>query len=125
MKICMPVKGTKGLSESVYEHFGSAPFFAVYDFEKETLEFTENMNDHHQHGNCQPFDAIRALNAESILTGGMGARAVNLLNKGGIKVYLMTGKTIGEAVKNFKNGKLKELTVNNACGGYTHGVGCH
>jgi predicted Fe-Mo cluster-binding NifX family protein len=123
MKICMPAQGTSGLNELVFEHFGSAPYFAVYDLEAETLQFTENKNEHHSHGSCQPFGAIQALNAEAVLTGGMGARAVSLLNEGGIKVYLMNGNTIAEAVKNFKNGKLTELTVNNACG--NHGGGCH
>jgi len=49
------------------------------------------------------------LKAEAVLTGGMGARAVDILNQGGIKVYLINGNTIAEAVKNFKNGKLAEL----------------
>ena len=125
MKICMPVAGTNGLNEQVFEHFGSAPFFAVYDVDAETLNFTENSNEHHSHGSCQPFEAIQALNAEAVLTGGMGARAVSLLNDGGVKVYLMNGKTVAEAVKNFKSGKLTELTSRNACGHHHGDGGCH
>jgi predicted Fe-Mo cluster-binding NifX family protein len=31
VKICIPVQDEKGLDLLVYGHFGSAPFFAVYD----------------------------------------------------------------------------------------------
>jgi len=34
MKICMPVSEAKGMDSVIYGHFGSAPFFAVYDTDK-------------------------------------------------------------------------------------------
>ena len=33
MKICMPTEGDKGISEKLYAHFGSAPYFTVVDTE--------------------------------------------------------------------------------------------
>jgi predicted Fe-Mo cluster-binding NifX family protein len=30
MKICLPTSGKNGLTEMVYNHFGSAPYFTIY-----------------------------------------------------------------------------------------------
>jgi predicted Fe-Mo cluster-binding NifX family protein len=121
MKICLPTTGNKGLKEMVFNHFGSAKFFTIYDTEKQTLEVIENANEHHEHGTCHPLGAIEGHNVDAILSGGMGRRAVQMLNEGGIKVYLMEGNTVSEAIKNFEGNKLTELTFDNACSGH----GCH
>lgn len=121
MKICLPTSGNKGLKEMVFNHFGSAKFFTIYDTEKQTLEVIENANEHHDHGTCHPLGAIEGHNVDAILSGGMGRRAVQMLNEGGIKVYLMEGNTVSEAIKNFEENKLTELTFDNACSGHS----CH
>ena len=51
----------------------------------------------------------------------MGARAVGLLNQGGVKVYLLDGATADEAIKKFEAGELRELTIDSACSGHD----CH
>ena len=33
MKICIPVETSSGMKSLVYGHFGSAPYFAIYDME--------------------------------------------------------------------------------------------
>jgi len=121
MKICLPTSGNKGLKETVFNHFGSAKFFTIYDTEKQTLEIIENGNEHHEHGACNPVGAITKYNVNAVLSGGMGRRAVQMMNESGIKVYLMEGNTVSEAIKNFEGNKLKELTINNACSGHD----CH
>jgi predicted Fe-Mo cluster-binding NifX family protein len=121
MKICIPTQGKNGLKEMVFGHFGSAKFFTIYDTEKKTIEIVENKNEHHDHGTCHPIGAIAGYNVDVILSGGMGRRAVQMLNEGGLKVFLMDGSTVADAVKNFEENKLSELTVDNACGGH----GCH
>jgi len=32
MKICMPVQDAKGHDYFIYGHFGSAPFFALFEY---------------------------------------------------------------------------------------------
>ncbi|HOJ63281.1 MAG TPA: NifB/NifX family molybdenum-iron cluster-binding protein [Spirochaetota bacterium] len=123
MKICLPTKGEKGLSEIVYGHFGSAPYFTIYDTNEKSIQIVQNNNQHHNHGACQPLDVISKYNVEVIITNGMGKRAVQLLNNSGIKVYLLNGNTVEEAVKKFEANELTELTYENACG--NHGYGCH
>lgn len=121
MKICLPTKGKGGLKEQVFNHFGSATCFTIYDTETEELKTIENDNQHHAHGACQPLNAIAGYGVDVVLTSGMGKRAVNLLNQGGVKVYLLEGETVEEALKKFAAGQLQELTLEGACGGH----GCH
>jgi predicted Fe-Mo cluster-binding NifX family protein len=121
MKICLPTVGKKGMSEMVFEHFGSAEYFTIYDTSSKVIQIVENDNQHHEHGACQPISVISKYNVDVIMTNGMGKRAVQLLNEGGIKVYLLNGNTVEEAVKKFESNELTELTVDNACGGH----GCH
>lgn len=121
MKICIPTLGEKGLSEMVYNHFGSANFFTIYDTTAKKIEVIENDNQHHNHGACQPLSVISKYNIDAIITNGMGRRAVQLLNENGIKVYLLNGNTVEEAVEKFESNELLELTLETACGGH----GCH
>jgi predicted Fe-Mo cluster-binding NifX family protein len=121
MKICMPTTGGKGLSETVHDHFGSAGYFTIYDTETKDVQVIQNDNPHHAHGACQPLGRISGLGIDAVLTSGMGRRAVQLLNEGGIKVFLLDGDTVQQAVDKFTAGELPELTFDNACGGH----GCH
>ncbi|OGI08780.1 MAG: hypothetical protein A2Y40_00670 [Candidatus Margulisbacteria bacterium GWF2_35_9] len=121
MKICLPTEGKNGLSEVVHNHFGSAKYFTIYDTSLKLIEIIKNDNEHHEHGSCNPVGSISKYNIDAIMTNGMGRRAVQKLNDDGIKVYLLDGNTVNEAIKNFETNKLTELTSENACGGH----GCH
>jgi predicted Fe-Mo cluster-binding NifX family protein len=91
MKICVPTKTKDGKTAEVYEHFGSAPFFTIYDTESKTVEVIDNSNQHHDHGMCQPLNALANQHIDVVVTGGMGARAVQKLNEGGIKTFRGVG----------------------------------
>ncbi len=121
MRICLPTMGDGGLTEKVHNHFGSAGFFTIYDTESKEVQIIDNNNQHHTHGACQPLKALDGYDVDIVLTSGMGQRAVSLMNEGGIRVYLLEGETVEEAVKKLEAGQLRELTLENACGGH----GCH
>ena len=115
MKICIPTETNEGKSAEVYEHFGSAPYFTIVDTEKDTIEVINNANQHHSHGMCQPMSALMGKKIDAVVTGGMGARAVQKLNEGGIKAYRGIAGTVADIVSQFTKGGLKEITVQNAC----------
>lgn len=115
MKICLPTIGKKGLGEKVYNHFGSAPYFTIYDTDTKKIEIIKNDNEHHSHGACQPLNSIAKYNIDIIMTNGMGARAVQMLNTGGIKVFKLDGDTVADAIKKYQDNKLEELTIENSC----------
>lgn len=122
MRVCLPTNGDKGMTESVHNHFGSAGFFTIYDTELNTLSILKNGNEHHQHGQCNPLGQISQYKVDAVLTNGMGKRAVQKLNDGGVKVFLVDGKTVEEALQKFEDKELAELTMDSACGGHGHGI---
>ncbi|PIS46996.1 MAG: diguanylate cyclase [Elusimicrobia bacterium CG08_land_8_20_14_0_20_51_18] len=115
MKICVPVEKNEGLKSAVYGHFGSAPAFAVYDTESGETEFLDNANDHHEHGQCNPVGAIKGKGINAVAVGGIGLRALQLLNSQGIKVYRASQPELGKLIEDIKNDSLKEMTAENSC----------
>ena len=123
MKVCFPVRGQKGLEEEVHNHFGSAPYFVIYDTGEGTTSILENGNLHHSHGSCQPLAALKGQRVDAVVCGGMGHRAISLLNQDHIKVYLTPGGTGAEVLEKILNDDLPELTPAMGCA--HHGQGGH
>ena len=121
MRICIPTETNQGKSAKVYSHFGSAPFFTIVDSGKDSVEIINNANQHHSHGMCQPMSALTGKKVDAVVTGGMGSRAVQKLNEGGIKVYRAIPGTVADIVSQFIKGGLEEITIQNACAQH----GCH
>jgi len=115
MKICIPTQSKNGKTSQVNDHFGSAPYLAVYETDAGTLEFIENTNEHHSHGMCQPIAALSEKGIEAIVCHGMGARALQKLNHQGIKAYKVDASTVEELITLFQTDQIVELTVENAC----------
>jgi predicted Fe-Mo cluster-binding NifX family protein len=121
MKICMPVLDDKGTESIVYGHFGSAPFFALFDTETNAVSIVNNSVGEHEHGQCMPVDAIKKIGAEAVLCKGMGMRAANLLLGAGITPYMVDAGTISEAIIQYKAKNYTALDAQNACQHH----GCH
>ncbi len=121
MNICVPVENSDGLKSKVYGHFGSAPFFAICGVESGKVELIDNANQHHEHGQCNPLGAIAGKAVSAILVGGIGARALQRLNEGGIKAYRAPQGPLSQALDMFKKKELPEILPTDACGGH----GCH
>lgn len=115
MKICIPINENKGLDSVAYNHFGSAPFFLIYNEENENVKVIENEDLHHTHGMCQPLKALGGENVDAILVGGIGAGALMKLNNQGIKVYRVVGDTAMNNIKLLKRNELSEFCANNSC----------
>jgi len=121
MKLCIPTETNEGKKAQVYGHFGSAPYFTIVDTEKDSVEIINNANQHHAHGMCQPMRALMGKKIDAVVTGGMGARAVQGLNQNGIKAYRAIPGTVADIVSQFTKGRLEEITVQNVCAQH----GCH
>jgi predicted Fe-Mo cluster-binding NifX family protein len=117
----MPTQTDNGKDALVCEHFGSAPYFTIYDSGKAEYEIIPNNNEHHAHGMCQPLAALGDRNLDAVVCGGMGMGAIQKLNAGGIKAFRVEPGTVEETVKKYKNSTLEELTINNSCRHH----GCH
>jgi predicted Fe-Mo cluster-binding NifX family protein len=121
MKICIPTETNSGKAAEVYGHFGSAPYFTIYDTDTETVEIIDNANQHHSHGMCHPMAQLAGKNIDAVVCGGMGFRAVQKLNEGGIKAYRAVPGTVENISDQFLKGELEEITPDNACAQH----GCH
>jgi predicted Fe-Mo cluster-binding NifX family protein len=115
MKICIPTETAAGLEARVFEHFGSAPYFIVYDTDTKTFEVLNNGNQQHEHGMCQPLGVLGDSDFNTVVCKGMGARAVQKLNQAGIRVYKAVTETVRETVGKYNQGSLAEITVVDAC----------
>jgi ArsR family transcriptional regulator len=115
MKICIPTVTADGKQAKVHEHFGGAPYFTIYDTEKDSVEVVNNDNQHHSHGMCQPMEALSAKGIDAVVCGGMGARAIQKLNEAGVKVYRAVPGSVAEIAQQFSKGGLEEITADNAC----------
>jgi predicted Fe-Mo cluster-binding NifX family protein len=109
------------MGETVFGHFGSAPFFTIVDSQGGALEVIDNQNLHHSHGQCHPMLSLSGKGVEAVVTGGMGRRAIEMLNADGVKVFQAAGQTVTAVVDEFRNGNMPELTSDAACAGHD----CH
>ncbi|AOT71554.1 NifB/NifX family molybdenum-iron cluster-binding protein [Geosporobacter ferrireducens] len=115
MKICVPIQEDKGLDSIAYSHFGSAPFFLIYDLEKEETKVIENKDLHHAHGMCQPLKALGGETVEAVLVGGIGAGALMKLSNQGVRAYRVTGETVLQNIERLKRNELAEFSIHNSC----------
>ena len=116
MRICVPTQTREGGGATAYGHFGSAPYFTIYDSAKGSYDVVENAHQQHLHGACHPMGILEGKEIDAVICAGMGARALQKLNEGGVKVYLTVPGTVEESVKKLAAGQLEELTCENACG---------
>jgi len=117
MKICIPIESNDGIKSTVNAHFGSALNFLVYDEDKRSFEVIANDNAHHSHGMCHPLSQLRTRDIDVVICGGMGIRAIQKLNEGGIKAFRTEDQnvTAEEILDHFRNDELKEITADSAC----------
>jgi predicted Fe-Mo cluster-binding NifX family protein len=115
MKICIPTETNEGKSARVYGHFGSAPYFTIYDTEKDDCQTIDNSNEHHVHGACHPIDVLGIKDIDAVVCAGMGMRAISKLNEAGIRPYKASGANVQEIIEKYRANELEEMTLENAC----------
>jgi predicted Fe-Mo cluster-binding NifX family protein len=122
MRICIPAQNNKGLDSIVYGHFGSAPYFIIYDTDDKSIDVISNMDTPHAHGNCNPLISFEKKPIDIMVTGGIGARALQKLNDVGVSAYRTdTERVAADVITSFENNKLKEILPGEGCGHH----GCH
>ena len=117
MKICIPTINDNGMDSKVNLHFGSSPFFMIYDNDSEVFEFVDNSDAGHEHGMCRPLSQIGTKNIDTVICSGMGARAISRLNQEGIRAFKSheNNLTAREVVSKYEGDELTEITVEDAC----------
>jgi predicted Fe-Mo cluster-binding NifX family protein len=124
MKICFPVQKDEGLGSTVYNHFGSAPFFLLVDTTTNSVAAINNRDQHHVHGACNPMKALDNQKVDAIVVGGIGAGALTRLNQMGIRVHRAQAETVAANMGLLNSQSLPELTLQGCCGGHGKDGGC-
>ena len=121
MRICIPTIDNKEQFSEVCNHFGSAPYFIIYDSEANTYETVNNSDSEHEHGTCQPTLNLSEMNVDMVICKGLGRRAIQKLNEAGIRVCKADLIYVREIVQSLTETDFEEIDVSDACQGH----GCH
>ncbi len=124
MKIAFPVQVDEGLDSQVYGHFGSAPSFVILDSTSGEHQTIGNSDAHHDHGQCQPMNALAGNTVDAIVVGGIGGGALMKLQAQGVRVFRAVEGSVKQNLEFIKSGKLPEFSANMTCAGHQGQGGC-
>jgi len=108
MRIAISVEIKDEMNSVVAQHFGRCPYFALIDVEGREVKALKIVDNpyygHHQPGQVPGF--IKQLNADVMLSGGMGGRAIEFFNQMGIETATGADGTVRTALENYLGGEL-------------------
>jgi predicted Fe-Mo cluster-binding NifX family protein len=109
IRVAVSADDGSGLDSVVSPHFGRCPYFIVIDLEGcEVQQVTAVANpyfSHHQPGQVPRF--IRERDADVMLTGGMGRRAIGLFEQYGIQAVTGASGTVLRSLEQYLGGALQ------------------
>jgi predicted Fe-Mo cluster-binding NifX family protein len=108
MRIAVSANENKGLESAIGAHFGRCPFFVLVDVEDNDIQGVQTIDNpyyrQHQPGQVPGF--IRTQEADVMLSGGMGGRAVSFFEQYGIQPVTGAAGTVGQSIDAFLSGAL-------------------
>ncbi len=112
MKIAIASSG-KTLDSQVDPRFGRCPYFLVVDSKTEEFKALENTAGASPRGaGISAAQLVVNKGAEAVIAGNFGPNAINVLGASKIKIFAgISGITAQEALKQYKEGELKEADV--------------
>ncbi len=104
-----------GIDDIVAEHFGRAESFTIVDVdgsEIQTVEVLKNSAANQTSGaGVAASQLIVNKDADVVLTGSVGPKALAVLQAAGVRIYRASGLKVGDAVKKYLGGELEEITA--------------
>ncbi len=122
MRICIPTQTDEGEQARVNAHFGSTPFFTIFDTETGKYEVLDNTKEHGHRGGGSPRRKVEEARAGAVICYGLGTRAFSGLSESGVKIYKARGRTVGEVIGQYQKGELAPVTAQDTC---VHGASHH
>ena len=109
VKIAVTSEGN-GMEGTICMHFGHCPEFVVVEAEGEKITSVKAVPnpylEQHIPGALPKF--VKELEAEVLIAGGIGSRAIDVFDSLGIKVVFGASGKVSDAVSDYLKGKLKE-----------------
>ncbi|MEA2043161.1 MAG: NifB/NifX family molybdenum-iron cluster-binding protein [Bacteroidota bacterium] len=108
------------LDNKLAQHFGHAPYFFLYELnDGKIVKQRMEQAPEHTHGSIPNF--LISLNVTDLIIGGVGGKAIEILNSGGINVFSgAESKSPAELVAEFISGELNVNTEGCSCGNNNH-----
>ena len=107
-----------GLESDVCAHFGSCEYFTIVDVQDKDISGIRAISSGSPDGehNCvAPSIILKSHNVETVLVSGIGGRPLMSLTEKEIKVFAGAVGKVSDAVQNYNNGLLRELSTNGTC----------
>ncbi|MFP4424231.1 MAG: NifB/NifX family molybdenum-iron cluster-binding protein [Candidatus Woesearchaeota archaeon] len=105
--ICVPLVDHNDRESRISEHFGHAPYMALYNPHSDSLAIQKNPLDH-QSAKSPADQLMEQINPSVIFALGMGGRAINLFAAYGVSLRTGPYKIIKEMIQNLS--ELEDLT---------------
>jgi len=112
-KVVIPVTDDKGADSQLSEHFGRAPFFAVFDFDEDGQVLSKKAvpnESEHFGGVGFPPDRILQLKPDAVITYGMGPRALGRFQDARVAVLRANSGIVKDVISAYLKNQLQELT---------------
>ncbi|MCO5380844.1 MAG: NifB/NifX family molybdenum-iron cluster-binding protein [Methanosarcina barkeri] len=118
-KIAIPSMSDSGLESDVCAHFGSCEYFTIVDVQdKEAItgiETVSNVSPEGEHNCAAPAIVLKSYNVDTVLVSGIGGRPLMSLAEKKIKVFAGATGKVSDAVQDYNNGLLQELSTTGTC----------
>ena len=112
-RVVIPVTDNRGVDSELSEHFGRAPFFAVFDFDEDgqilSSRAVPNESEHFG-GVGFPPDRILQLEPSAVITYGMGPRALGRFQDARVAVLRANSGIVKDVISAYLKNQLQELT---------------
>ncbi len=113
VRIVIPVLDESGVNAQLSEHFGRAPYFAVFELDEAgriiNQKTVPNVSEHFG-GEGRPPDRILALKPNVVITYGMGPRGLSIFQNARVAVLRANANTVKDVIAAFNKDELEELT---------------
>lgn len=122
-KIAIPSMSEIGLESDVCAHFGSCEYFTIVDVHDRAItgiRMISNSSIDNEHNCATPSIILQLYNVETVLVSGIGGKPLMSLAEKKIKVYAYAVGKVSNAVEDYNNGMLQELSTNGTCNCSNH-----
>lgn len=117
MIICIPTMDSEGLFSEISVHFGKSPYFTLLDIKDnkiEKIEIIKNIG-RHEGGKKTPAEIIIQSKPDILLCANLGSKAVQMLNKNNVKIFVGASEDVENTFEEWKNDNLQLADGKTVC----------
>lgn len=117
-KIAIPSMSDSGLESDVCAHYGSCEYFTIVNVDNKNIvgfESISNLSPEGEHNCAAPSIILKSHNVDAVLISGIGGRPLMSLVEKNIKVFAGATGKVSNAVEDYNNGLLREISTNGTC----------